>query len=111
MLDSLVPVLFLARQFSQDVFCAGVGWIDLQFGLKFLAGLLDDVGGSIGLGKKKTADAEVDAGCVGILRQGFLVFLGRLIPLALGFEGFGVQKVRLIGIRSNIRQRDGSVCG
>jgi len=60
-LDGVVPLLVLPREFPENVFRPGITRVNLEFFLEFLLRLLSNVGPWIGLRQKKPAKPEMNS--------------------------------------------------
>ena len=95
--DGFRPLRSLPRQFAQHILGAGVRGIDLDFLVHLFFRVLGYCRARVGFGEQQSSQTEMDAGQARILLQCRLIFLGRLVPFSLYFQGFGVELVRLVG--------------
>ena len=95
MLDGVIPLLRLARQFAHHVSRPRIFRVDLQPLLEFFLGVLRHVVAGR-RGEQHASQAVMNSRQARILLQDFSILARSLFPLALHLQRFRIQLVYLI---------------
>src|SRR5437588_6489427 len=104
MCNGIVPLLSLTSQFTQNILSTSIRWINLQFLLEFLLGVLSHCRTGIRFGEQQPSHSKVDTRSSGVLFENPAILLSGLVPLPTYFERLSIQFMCFVGIRRVARQ-------